>query len=178
MQNQSAVHQSAPQSSESPQAHVARDRAVRKHLGLVKTIAAEFESRAPAHVDLDDLIQEGLLGVVRAVDGGTSVPTGIRNAIQKACGISDSAHQGRRPTLSLVSDPPDPERDPQPDADRVRLLDAAGLTEDERTHMDARLDDPTAKRGGLEWATGFGQRRQHRIEASVASKIAAVRSAS
>jgi RNA polymerase sigma factor for flagellar operon FliA len=42
------------------------DDLVLEHLGLVHQIAAQFAAKMPAHVDPDDLVQAGLLGLVTA----------------------------------------------------------------------------------------------------------------
>jgi RNA polymerase sigma factor for flagellar operon FliA len=49
-----------------PPAPPGADDLVLEHLGLVHQIAAQFAARLPAHVDPDDLVQAGLLGLVTA----------------------------------------------------------------------------------------------------------------
>ena len=53
--------------SASPQA-ASRDELVLKHLQIVKAIAAQVRQKLPEHVDLDDLIQAGTLGLLDAAD--------------------------------------------------------------------------------------------------------------
>ena len=62
-----------------------RDELVRKHAGLVKRIAYHLLARLPAHVEVDDLIQAGMIGLLEAgshyrPDRGASFETyaGIR----------------------------------------------------------------------------------------------------
>ena len=45
-----------------------RDDLVLKHLPIVKAIAAQVRQKLPEHVDLDDLIQAGTLGLLDAAD--------------------------------------------------------------------------------------------------------------
>lgn len=46
----------------------ARDNLVLKHLPIVRAIAAQVRQKLPEHVDLDDLIQAGTLGLLDAAD--------------------------------------------------------------------------------------------------------------
>ena len=41
-----------------------RDRVVLEHLPLVKAIAVRVHENLPVHVDLDDLVHAGILGLV------------------------------------------------------------------------------------------------------------------
>src|SRR5271163_4702736 len=43
-----------------------RDRVVLEHLPLVKAIAVNMRGSLPAHVDLDDLVHAGILGLLAA----------------------------------------------------------------------------------------------------------------
>ncbi len=49
-------------------AHVDRDRVVLQHLPLVKAIAVRVHDNLPVHVDLDDLVHAGILGLFDAVN--------------------------------------------------------------------------------------------------------------
>src|SRR6516165_5699130 len=56
--------------------HAVRDRIVLEHLPLVKSIAIRVHENLPVHVDLDDLIHAGVLGLFDAVknyDGNKKV---------------------------------------------------------------------------------------------------------
>lgn len=44
------------------------DRLVREHLGLVKRIAQQLVAKLPSHIDIDDLIQVGLIGLLKAAE--------------------------------------------------------------------------------------------------------------
>jgi RNA polymerase sigma factor for flagellar operon FliA len=44
------------------------DALVRAHLPLVKRIAQQLLVRLPAHIEMDDLIQVGLIGLLKASD--------------------------------------------------------------------------------------------------------------
>ena len=41
---------------------------VREHLGLVKRIAFQLSAKLPDHIEVDDLIQVGLIGLLKAAD--------------------------------------------------------------------------------------------------------------
>lgn len=58
--------QSVPAADGVPPAPPAADELVLQHLDLVRQIAAQLSSRLPPHVDSDDLVQAGLLGLVTA----------------------------------------------------------------------------------------------------------------
>lgn len=45
-----------------------RDRLIVEHLPLVRAIALRIHENLPAHVDLDDLVHAGILGLLNAVD--------------------------------------------------------------------------------------------------------------
>jgi RNA polymerase sigma factor for flagellar operon FliA len=45
-----------------------RDQVVLEHLSLVKAIAIRVHENLPVHVDLDDLVQAGVLGLFDAVE--------------------------------------------------------------------------------------------------------------
>jgi len=51
----------------SPEAQQQRDRLILEHLPLVKAIAVRVHENLPVHVDLDDLIHAGILGLFDAV---------------------------------------------------------------------------------------------------------------
>jgi RNA polymerase sigma factor for flagellar operon FliA len=44
------------------------DHLVNRHLPLVKRIASQLTVKLPSHIEIDDLIQVGLIGLLRAVD--------------------------------------------------------------------------------------------------------------
>ncbi len=74
----------------------ARDRIVLEHLPLVKAIALRVHENLPVHVDLDDLIHAGVLGLFDAAskyDGGKNVafPAYAKHRIKGA--ILDSLRQ-------------------------------------------------------------------------------------
>ncbi|VAW59815.1 RNA polymerase sigma factor for flagellar operon, partial [hydrothermal vent metagenome] len=43
-----------------------RDQRIMQHIGLVKRIAYHLVTRLPAHVQVDDLIQSGMVGLIEA----------------------------------------------------------------------------------------------------------------
>jgi RNA polymerase sigma factor for flagellar operon FliA len=53
---------------ENAQARAQRDRTIMEHLPLVRAIAARVHETLPVHVDLDDLVHAGVLGLFDAVD--------------------------------------------------------------------------------------------------------------
>src|ERR1700719_440075 len=56
-----------PRTRNPPSARIAcRDRVVMEHLPLVKAIAVNMRGSLPAHVDLDDLVHAGILGLMAA----------------------------------------------------------------------------------------------------------------
>lgn len=44
------------------------DHLIRQHLALVKRIASQLAQKLPSHIEIDDLIQVGLIGLLKAVD--------------------------------------------------------------------------------------------------------------
>ena len=44
------------------------DHLIHEHLGLVKRIASQLAVKLPSHIEIDDLIQVGLIGLLKAVD--------------------------------------------------------------------------------------------------------------
>ena len=81
------------------------DQLVMKHLPLVKAIAAGIRRNLPAHVDLDDLVQAGALGLLdatRKYDTGKKVlfetyaKYRIRGAILDSLRNADWASRGLR----------------------------------------------------------------------------------
>lgn len=52
-----------------------RDAMVARHAGLVRKLALRLASRLPASVDLDDLVQAGMMGLLDAVTRYREVPT-------------------------------------------------------------------------------------------------------
>lgn len=85
-----------------------RDQLVRKHLALVKVVATGIRRNLPAHVDLDDLIQAGAVGLLdaaRKYDTGKKVlfetyaKYRIRGAILETkggLGLAGSAEAAKR----------------------------------------------------------------------------------
>ncbi len=66
-----------------------RDQIVLDHLSLVKAIAIRVHENLPVHVDLDDLIHAGVLGLFDAVDKFDSTQ---ERGISELC---QASHQGR-----------------------------------------------------------------------------------
>lgn len=61
-------HQASVKELRSPQAQkLRRDRVILEHLPLVKAIAVRVHENLPVHVDLDDLVHAGVLGLFDAV---------------------------------------------------------------------------------------------------------------
>src|SRR6266849_4647131 len=59
----------AKRTSTAPTAKISkRDRVVLEHLPLVKAIAVRVRENLPVHVDLDDLVHAGILGLVDAAN--------------------------------------------------------------------------------------------------------------
>ena len=44
------------------------DHLIHQHLPLVKRIASQLAVKLPSHIEIDDLIQVGLIGLLKAVD--------------------------------------------------------------------------------------------------------------
>ena len=64
-----ALHSSHPRPAATPSAKLARrDRVVLEHLPLVKAIAVRVHENLPVHVDLDDLVHAGILGLFDAAN--------------------------------------------------------------------------------------------------------------
>src|SRR5271155_1088777 len=64
-----ALHSSHPRAATTPAAKLARrDRVVLEHLPLVKAIAVRVHENLPVHVDLDDLVHAGILGLFDAAN--------------------------------------------------------------------------------------------------------------
>src|SRR5260370_8527720 len=77
-----------------------RDRIVLDHLPLVKAIAIRVHENLPVHVDLDDLIHAGVLGLFDAVmkfDDSKNVPFN-----------SYAKHRIKGPILNTLPDPASP----------------------------------------------------------------------
>jgi RNA polymerase sigma factor for flagellar operon FliA len=63
------LHSSHPRPATTPSAKLARrDRVVLEHLPLVKAIAVRVHENLPVHVDLDDLVHAGILGLFDAAN--------------------------------------------------------------------------------------------------------------
>lgn len=84
---------------------------VRLHTPLVRRIASHIGSRLPANVSLDDLIQEGLFGLLDALKNYESLPNQsfeayasmrIRGAIYDACRRNDLLPRGQRDKVDLL----------------------------------------------------------------------------
>jgi RNA polymerase sigma factor for flagellar operon FliA len=70
---------------------------VRRHAALVRRIARHFARRLPRHVDLNDLIQEGMMGLVEAAaryDGRVGVDFSTFAAHRVRGAILDSLREG------------------------------------------------------------------------------------
>ena len=66
-----------------------RDAFIESHLGFVRAVAARITSRLPASVDHDDMYQEGVIGLLEAIDRydparGVPFPTYAEQRIQGA----------------------------------------------------------------------------------------------
>lgn len=59
------LHEDGPMSEDEP---ISRRESIHQHLSLVKAIACKIAYRLPPHVELDDLISAGTLGLLDAVD--------------------------------------------------------------------------------------------------------------
>jgi RNA polymerase sigma factor for flagellar operon FliA len=73
-----------------------RDRAVLEHLSLVRAIAVRVHENLPVHVDLDDLVHAGVLGLMEAAskfdpEKAVSFPAYAKHRIKGA--ILDSLRQ-------------------------------------------------------------------------------------
>ena len=84
------------------------DEAIRTHLPLVKRIAHQVCSRLPPNVEVDDLIQEGLTGLLDALKRYEPQPnlpfeayakTRIRGAIYDSCRKNDILPRNQRDEL-------------------------------------------------------------------------------
>jgi RNA polymerase sigma factor for flagellar operon FliA len=84
------------------------DEAIRTHLPLVKRIAHQICSRLPPNVEVDDLIQEGLTGLLDALKRYEPQPllpfeayakTRIRGAIYDSCRKNDILPRNQRDEL-------------------------------------------------------------------------------
>ncbi|NBS10971.1 MAG: sigma-70 family RNA polymerase sigma factor, partial [Burkholderiaceae bacterium] len=82
--------------------------AITEHLPLVKRIAYQIASRLPPNVELDDLVQEGLTGLLDALKRYEPQPnlnfevyarTRIRGAIYDACRRNDILPRNQRDGL-------------------------------------------------------------------------------
>jgi RNA polymerase sigma factor for flagellar operon FliA len=63
-----AISESAPGPKATPAVLERRDRVVLEHLPLVKAIAVRVHENLPVHVDLDDLVHAGILGLFDAAN--------------------------------------------------------------------------------------------------------------
>ncbi len=66
MSNSATLHSSHPRAISSSARLARRDRVVLEHLPLVKAIAIRVHENLPVHVDLDDLVHAGILGLFDA----------------------------------------------------------------------------------------------------------------
>lgn len=84
---------------------------VKQHAPLVRRIAAQIGSRLPSHIALDDLVQEGMMGLLDAI--GRFQPQAnlsfehyasmrIRGAIYDACRRNDVMPRHRRDKLDAL----------------------------------------------------------------------------
>ncbi len=63
--------------SQRPNAAAARNQLILNHLRIVRAIATEIRAKIPVHVDLDDLVHDGICGLLAAAkryDGARKVP--------------------------------------------------------------------------------------------------------
>lgn len=84
---------------------------IRQHTALVRRIASHICSRLPANVELDDLFQEGMTGLLDAIQRYKPQPnlsfeayasTRIRGAIYDACRRDDLLPRHQRDKLDLL----------------------------------------------------------------------------
>lgn len=84
---------------------------IRQHTGLVRRIASHICSRLPANVELDDLFQEGMTGLIDAIRRYKPQPnlsfeayasTRIRGAIYDACRRDDLLPRHQRDKLDQL----------------------------------------------------------------------------
>jgi len=84
---------------------------IRQHTGLVRRIASHIGSRLPANVELDDLFQEGMTGLIDAIRRYKPQPhlsfeayasTRIRGAIYDACRRDDLLPRHQRDKLDQL----------------------------------------------------------------------------
>jgi RNA polymerase sigma factor FliA len=69
MSTSAALHSSHPRSTVTADAKLAlRDQVVLEHLALVKAIAGRVHRNLPVHVDLEDLVHAGILGLLDAAN--------------------------------------------------------------------------------------------------------------
>lgn len=50
------------------QTELSKTEIVENHLPMVKKVAAHFAAKLPSHIELDDLVQVGLIGLLKAID--------------------------------------------------------------------------------------------------------------
>jgi RNA polymerase sigma factor for flagellar operon FliA len=84
---------------------------IEKHMPLVKRIAYQVASKLPASVDVDDLIQEGLIGLLDALQKYVPQPnlqfeiyarTRIKGAIYDSCRKNDIIPRNQRDDISKL----------------------------------------------------------------------------
>ena len=76
-----------------------RDQWVNEHLGLVKKIAGKIARRLPAHVEVEDLIQEGVVGLLKMSHedaSGSYVASRVTGSILDALRRQDWVSRGGR----------------------------------------------------------------------------------
>jgi RNA polymerase sigma factor for flagellar operon FliA len=87
------------------------DELIRQHTALVRRIASHICSRLPANVELDDLFQEGMTGLLDAIQRYKPQPnlsfeayasTRIRGAIYDACRRDDLLPRHQRDKLDQL----------------------------------------------------------------------------
>ena len=71
-----------------------RDRIVLEHLPLVKAIAIRVHENLPVHVDLDDLIHAGVLGLFDSV---VKYDSGQKRCFPGVCEAPDQGSDSRQP---------------------------------------------------------------------------------
>lgn len=161
-----------------------RENAVRQYEPLVRSIAEQYAGHNRRGADLDDLLQAGYVGVLRAVDTFDpdlgSLPGRIKRAVIDAvrteCGL-DHYRDRQRPDLTFdESQLGNPADDPFPERDFDALLQQTDLTESERALVDAKLGMQDDSRESLQTATGFTEQWQRKLELSIARKLAVAQS--
>lgn len=128
-----------------------RDRLVREHAGLVKHIASRMAVMLPRHVDMEDLIHDGVLGLMdainrfdpaRGIQFKTFASTRIRGSILDALRSLDWVSRGgRRRTRELRRVEEQLRHELGRDPSREELGTRAGLSREELDERRAEATD-------------------------------------